>query len=195
MKKCTSKQLEIIYTLFRELGWNDFIYGCWLKSYYQVNRAEDLAASQAVILIKSLQNIQADQKRNREGGVTMISTRQSTYLKSLWLDVDYSAGDSGDKHLSAFLDKRFKVKKVCDLTCKQAIACIYMIKRLISQSQVRKGKTTILNKKSHCRYCGKLILWVQLADGRRMPFDFDGNDKATDFHECDKINKGYAASR
>lgn len=194
MEKITPVQNYAIYFLFAELGWNEVVQKCWLKAKFNVDRTEDLTTDQAVVLINSLWKEQDAIKRNREGGSQMISAKQITYLKSLWLDVDYSAGDCGNKHLSAFLDKRFKVKKVEELTCKQAIACIYMIKQLLSQSLAREGKTTVLNKKSHCRYCGRLVMWVELADGRRMPFDFDDNNKATDFHECNK-DKGHAACR
>lgn len=194
---CTPKQDACIHELISELGWNEFIFWCWQKAYYNVDGTSDLSADQAMLLIKDLRRILVDQNRNKaaaEDGKKMITQKQAMYLKTLWLDVDYSRGDNGDKHLSAFLEKRFHVRKVNDLTCKQAIACIYMIKRLVAQDQKRSGKTTVLEKKSKCRYCGNPIMWVQLTDGRRVPFDFDENNKATDFHEC-QVYKGHAAGR
>lgn len=194
---CTSKQKGRIHALFGELGWNEFVYRNWLKAYYEAESTSELTTVQASALIKDLQGVLGNQKRNREAEATgrekMITDKQATYLKTLWLEVDYSEGDSGDKHLSVFLEKRFRVKKAGDLTCRQAIACIAMVKAMICQAEKRAGKTTVLGKKSRCRYCGGLVMWVQLEDGRRMPFDFDENDKATRFHECTK--QGYAADR
>lgn len=199
MAGCTQKQNVRIHALFCDLGWNEFVYRSWLDAYYGVRSSSELTEEQAAGLIKELGVILANQRKNKreenEQGERMITERQATYLKTLWLDVDYSRGDCGDKHLSVFLEKRFRVKKVGELTCRQAIACIAMVKSMICQAEKRAGKTTVLNRKSRCRYCGEEIMWVELSDGRRMPFDFDSKDKATDFHECDAYKRHAAGSR
>ncbi|MDR1756070.1 MAG: DUF1018 domain-containing protein [Culturomica sp.] len=185
---CTQKQNGRIHALFSDLGWNEFVYGSWLKAYYHVECPGDLTGGEASRLIRELSEILKNQRRNQEAGdgERMITSKQETYLKTLWLGVDYSKGDSGDKHLSQFLLKRFRVRKAGDLTCRQAIACIAMIKSMIAQAEKRAGRTTVLDKKSRCRYCDALIMWVQLQDGRRMAFDFDDQNQATNFHECVK---------
>ncbi len=191
MASCTQKQSVRIHALFGDLGWNEFVYRSWLDAYYGVKSSSDLTEEQAAGLIKELRIILNNQRRVSQAdgnGERMITEKQAIYLKTLWLDVDYSSGDSGDKHLSVFLERRFRVKKVSDLTCRQAIACIAMVKSMICQSEKRLGKTTVLKRRSRCRYCGQEIMWVELSDGRRMPFDFV-NDKATDFHECDAYKR------
>lgn len=191
METCTENQSRYVRRLVSELGWTDFVYRNWLDAYYKVGDCRELNKEKASSLIMDLEGILNNQRTPT--GEKMITKKQANYLKLLWLDVDYSKGDSGDKHLSAFLEKQFGVKSVYDLSCKDAISCIRMVKALIEQAKVRAGETTVLSRKGVCKYCHQPIMWVQLEDGRRVPFDFDSNDKATDFHECTAY-KRYAAN-
>ena len=193
MEAITKRQGNFINKLVHDLGWTDFVYKNWLDAYYHVSDAQSLDKEKASNLIKDLEGILENQRTNSDGEKA-ITKKQANYLKLLWLDVDYSAGNSGNKHLSVFLEKQYGVKTVYDLTRKQAISCISTVQELIKQAKKREGKTTVLDRKGICKYCHQPIMWVQLEDGRRVPFDFDNNDKATDFHECESY-KRYAAGR
>lgn len=186
----TAKQRKCLCVLIRKLGWTDYIIENWFKGYYGTESPDNLDIEQASNAIQDLSGMLENQMP--PGHPRKATNKQVCLIKYLWLDVDYSRGENGDKHLSAFLEKRFGVKTVYDLTCKQATVVIGMINRMIRQAKERESKTTVLKKKGKCKYCGQKIMWVQIEDGRRMPFDFDNNDKATDFHECIAI-KGHAA--
>lgn len=191
METITEKQSNCIHTLLKQLGWTDYIYRSWLAAYYKVNSSSELEVDKASALIADLKMLLEQQEADRKP--KPASFKQVAKIKYMWLDVDYSKGECGDKHLSVFLEKRFHVKKTEELTCKQADTCIRTIKAMQEQAKKREGQTTILHRRTVCKYCGLPIMWVQLADGRRMPFDFDSNDKATDFHGC--TDKGYGTGR
>lgn len=181
METLTKAQQNKIHTLIGRLGWTDFVYRNWLDAYYKVTTSTSLDKDRASTLISDLAGILQNQKETKKAN--KITKKQSGMILWLWQDVDYSKGECGNKHLVSFLEKRFSVSSLYDLTKFQANLCIRAIQAIQEQAKKREGKTTVL-RRSKCKYCGKQILWVQLEDKRRVPFDFDSNNKATDFHEC-----------
>ena len=177
VEKATHNQVKFLHGLYRQLGWDEEMYRSMLAHNYGVNSTVDLTKGQAFKWIATLTNI-INQFDDR------ITDKQVYLIRQLWKVIDYSEGREGDVHLNAFILNRFKKISVTVLTKQEGIKLIKQIGQMTKQAEERKGKTTVLKKKTHCKYCNALIMWVELSDRRREAFDCDEDGKATDFHKC-----------
>lgn len=176
-RKASPAQVKYLHGLYRAVGW-DKEYKYILKNDFGVNSTKDLTLTQAHELIGLLKIlVQGEQEQK-------ATYKQITYIRSQWLPIDFSKGEQGDCHLNAFILKRFKKEKVDFLTKQEAIKLINMIKIMTKQATERKGKTTVMKRRTRCVNCGSWIMWVELKNGRREAFDCDEDRKPTNFHNC-----------
>jgi hypothetical protein len=176
-EKASEKQVKYLHVLYLKLNWDEDMYRSMLLHNYQVASTSDLNKAQAFSFITKL-HIILEQFDDR------ITDKQVYLVRQLWKVIDYSEGREGDVHLNAFILKRFKKVSVTVLTKQEGIKLIKQIGQMTKQAEERRGKTTVLRRKTKCVHCGKLIMWVQLKDGRREAFDCDENNNPTDFHKC-----------
>ena len=188
-EKATPKQVQFLHGLYRTLSWDEEMYRSMLDYNFGVNSTSDLTKQQAFKFITSLRKIieQLDER---------VTDKQIYLIRKLWAVIDYSEGKEGDVHLNAFLKKYYNKIGLPGLTKQEGIKLIKQIGQMTKQAEARKGKTTILKKRTHCSRCGSLIMWVQLSDGRREAFDCEEQAipmqkngakvryLATDFHKC-----------
>lgn len=177
VEKATQNQVKYLHGLYRTLCWDEEMYRSMLAHNYGVNSTSDLTKKQANNFIVTLNNIlkQLDDR---------ITDKQVYLVRQLWKVIDYSEGREGDIHLNAFILKRFKKVSVTVLTKQEGIKLIKQIGQMTKQAEERKGKTTVLKKRTRCTHCNSWIMWVELSDRRREAFDCDDDGKATDFHKC-----------
>lgn len=155
--KITNGQKKIIHTLIGALGWSDKSYRDFLRRFCGVRSCVGLSYEQAENVIKELQEFQTECS-------PMITDKQIGYIKFLWLSVDYDQGNAGDKHLSRFLEKRYGVQRVEDLTKRQALGCISAIKRMQVNKRDRIGTLSVSAVVSPE---GRGTAWVQMPTGER----------------------------
>lgn len=187
----TPGQTQYLHGLYRALGWDEDTYRSMLNYNFGVNSTSDLKKYQAITWISVLQaTVKAIDNTATEKQVWMA--------RQLWLEIDYSEGKEGDKHLNAFIKKYYHKNRLEELTKQECIKFVKQVKTMIGQAKERAGKTTVLRRRSKCVKCGAWIMWVELKDGRRVAFDCkaspnpseggeeEGNAKyvATNFHEC-----------
>ena len=115
----TCKQIKQLHTLAGKVLPSDDIYRDWLFCNFEVKSCKLLTMSEAEIAISLLENI-----NNEVQAAGMISPKQIRYIKSLWIDIDISQCENGDKHLKGFLRNKFGVERLEDLTRRQASGCI-----------------------------------------------------------------------
>ena len=177
IEKATPGQVKYLHGLYRQLSWDEEMYRSMLAHNYGVNSTVDLTKGQAFKWIATLKDIinQLDDH---------ITDKQVYLVRQLWKVIDYSEGREGDVHLNAFILKRFKKVSVTVLTKQEGIKLIKQIGQMTKQAEERKGKTTVLKKRTRCTHCNSWIMWVELSDRRREAFDCDDDGKATDFHKC-----------
>lgn len=177
VEKATQNQVKYLHGLYRTLCWDEEMYRSMLAHNYGVKSTADLTKRQANNFIVTLNNIlkQLDDR---------ITDKQVYLIRQLWKVIDYSEGREGDIHLNAFILKRFKKVSVTVLTKQEGIKLIKQIGQMTKQAEERKGKTTVLKKRTRCTHCNSWIMWVELSDRRREAFDCDEDGKATDFHKC-----------
>lgn len=177
INKATEAQVKYLHVLYRKLNWDKEMYRSMLLYKYQITSTTELSKDQAIDFITKLQTIleQMDER---------VSSKQLFLIRKLWTPIDYSHGEDGDVHLLAFVKKFFRKNKLEDLTKKEGITLIKQIGQMTKQAEERKGKTTVLRRKTKCVHCNQLIMWVQLKDERREAFDCDENNNPTDFHKC-----------
>lgn len=116
------KQLQRIHVLVKQLGWSDDIYRSALDGFCGVDSAKKLTQKQAAEFIAHLTELLSPHR---------ASTRQVWKIRTLWAMIDYSKMQEGDKHLTEFLNSRFKVVKPEWLTPIQAWNCIQVIERMV----------------------------------------------------------------
>ncbi len=178
----TKGQVGYLHGLYSALGWDEEQYRFVLENDYNVKHTNELGYYEAKELIGLLKAIVSGEQ------VVRATPKQCTYIRALWLPIDYSKGAHADLHLNAFIRRRFKKETVEDLTKHEAIRLIKMIGAMTKQAAERAGKTTVLKVTKPCHYCGQDIMWVQLASGERVPFDYQAGTGAeliaTKFHEC-----------
>lgn len=177
VKMISPKQLQYLHVLFRNLHWNKDMYKDMLERNFNVSSTKDLTLGEANNCIALLQKILAELDPS-------VTKKQAYTIRKLWAEIDYSGGKEGDTHLDKFLTKFYKKETVEELTKQEAIKVIRQIKQMTKQAEKRKGKTTVLKRRTQCANCGAWIMWVQLADGRREAFDCDEYRNATNFHTC-----------
>ena len=175
--KASEAQVKYLHVLYRKLNWDEEMYRSMLMHNFRVASTTELTKDQAIGFITSLHKI-LEQFNDR------VSSKQLFLIRKVWVPIDYSHGEDGDVHLLAFVKKFFKKDKLEDLTKKEGITLIKQIGQMTKQAEERKGKTTVLRRKTKCVHCGQLIMWVQLKDERREAFDCDENNNPTDFHKC-----------
>jgi hypothetical protein len=177
VEKATLPQVKYLHGLYRQLNWDEEMYRSMLHHNYGVKSTSDLTKGQAFNFIINLQKIvkQLDDR---------VSDKQVYLIRQLWKVIDYSDGKEGDVHLNVFLKKYYHKSTLPALTKQEGIKLIKQIGQMTKQAEARKGKTTVLKKRTHCTFCGELIMWVELSDRRREAFNCDQDGKATDFHKC-----------
>ena len=187
-EKATEKQVKDLHILYRKLYWGEETYRSMLNHNYGVDSTTDLTKAQAFAWISKLTKI-IEQLDDR------ITDKQVYLVRELWNVIDYAKGKEGNVHLNVFLKKYYNKPVLALLTKQEGIKLIKQIGQMTKQAEERKGKTTVLRRRTKCVHCGKLIMWVQLKDGRREAFDCapstsSGGDSnkieyvATDFHKC-----------
>ncbi len=192
--KATEKQVQYLHFLYRKLNWDEEMYRSMLQHNYGVDSTKDLTKLQAVAWINKLTSL-VEQLNDH------ITPKQMHLIRELWMVIDYAKGAEGDVYLNKFINKYYRKGILADLTKREAISLIKQIGQMTKQAEERRGKTTVLKRRTRCANCGKLIMWVQLKDERREAFDCapsastasrsaNGANSgtieyvATDFHKC-----------
>lgn len=148
MTPITQQQKKEIHTIVSQLKWTRQVYEFWLDHNYGVDSCMDLTTCQADDAIYSLRRIAQESR---------ITDKQISYIKFLWLSVDYSSCTEGNNLLNNFLTRKYGVDCVENLSKKQAFGAIAAIKN------IQKNKTTVkLDKQGG-------VDWVILEDGSRYP--------------------------
>ncbi|MEG0518293.1 MAG: phage protein GemA/Gp16 family protein [Bacteroidales bacterium] len=130
----TNAQVKQIHAIVHRLGLSDDLYRGFLRSNYGVTTSKLLTMIEADGAIALLGNVD-----NEITADYMISIKQMRYIKSLWIDIDISACEEGDKHLKSFLQNRFNVERLEQLTKRQAhgvIAAVLKMKQRQSEVKV-----------------------------------------------------------
>lgn len=153
----TNEQKKTIHTLVGVLGWSDQLYREFLERFCGVKSCTGLLTEQAADVIAELEAFKMECS-------PMITAKQISYIKYLWLSVDYDQGNCGDKHLSSFLEKRYGVNHPEELTKRQALGCISAIKRMQANREKQAGGTSV---SAVITPDGEGTMWVQLPDGQR----------------------------
>lgn len=153
----TNEQKKTIHTLVGVLGWSDQLYRDFLRRFAGVNSCTELSAQQAAGMIAELEVFKIECS-------PMITAKQVSYIKYLWLSVDYDQGNCGDKHLSSFLERRYGVNLPEELTKRQAFGCISAIKRMQANRKKQAGGTSV---SAVITPDGEGAMWVQLPNGQR----------------------------
>lgn len=168
--KITNEQKKQIHRLTSTLGFSDQAYRYYLESRYAVRSCLDLTHEQAEEVIYELKAEVAEQEKEK-----MITDKQVGYIKFLWLSVDYDQGNCGDKHLSSFLERKYKVRRPEELTKRQALGCISAIKRMQANLEKKVGSTSVSAIITADGKGG--TMWVQLPNGQRYacPIKIDEN--------------------
>ncbi|WP_299457772.1 phage protein GemA/Gp16 family protein [uncultured Rikenella sp.] len=165
----TNSQKRRIHTLISELGWSRTEYVTWLKARFGVDSCVLLQIATATRAIDELEDIlEANRAEFR------ATEKPISYIKYLWIGVDYAACTEGDKLLNTFLRRRYQVNTVDELTRSQASGAISAIKRMQASKEKNKGKVTI-GRASIDPATGKTRAWVTLEDGSRIPVDLNCN--------------------
>lgn len=182
----TKSQVQFLHHLYRALNWDQDTYRAVLDEQYGVTSTNDLTIAQANELIHLLKSVVNGYDYER------ITPKQVALIRSQWLHIDYSNGEKGDLHLNAFIQKRFRKGNLEALSKTEATKLIKMIGAMTKQAAARAGKTTVINRHSRCEYCGGSIMWVELKNRERVPFDVTikhGEYVATDFHNCKELRE------
>ncbi|MDR0510901.1 MAG: regulatory protein GemA [Rikenellaceae bacterium] len=111
MATISNQQKRQIHALVSALGWSDTFYRSFLHAFCGANSCTELTEEQASALIAELLDAQDDCSPK-------ATAKQVSYIKYLWLSVDYDQGNYGDKHLASFLARRFNVDRPEKLTRK-----------------------------------------------------------------------------
>lgn len=189
IEKLTEKQASYIKFLLKELDWDADLVAAWLN-HHKADEISGLSKREAIKGISDLLYYLELLHSGAWDGMATGSQVSTIYAK--WRAIDVDKGTIN--HLSEFLTKRWKVATPEELTCQQADKCIKAIAGMKAQNDRRAGKTTVLKRKTCCKYCGQKVMWVELKDGRRMAFDFNNRNEATGFHECkNRTIPGYGA--
>lgn len=176
-EKASEKQVKYLHILYRKLNWDEEMYRSMLHHNYGVDSTTDLTKAQAFAWITKL-TIIVEQLDDR------INQKQMYLIRQLWKVIDYANGEEGDVYLNKYIVKFYRKPSLADLTKQEAIRLVKQIGQMTKQAEERKGKTTVLRRRTKCVHCGKLIMWVQLKDERREAFDCDTTNNPTDFHKC-----------
>ena len=161
----TNRQKAEIHKLISELGWSRADYVKWLEHRFGVNTCVSLQIATAAQAIKELEEIlEANRAEFR------ATEKQIRYIKYLWIGVDYAACTEGDKLLNNFLNRRYKVNAIEDLSRKQASGVISAIKRMQANKEKNKGKVSI-GRAEIDPATGKARAWATLEDGSRVPVE------------------------
>ncbi len=165
----TNTQKGRIHKLIAELGWSRAEYVKWLEHRFGVNTCVSLQITTAAQAIKELEEIlESNQAEIR------ATEKQISYIKYLWIGVDYAACTEGDKLLNTFLKRRYQVDAVEDLTRRQASGVISAIKRMQVNIQKHRGEVTI-GRASIDPATGQARAWATLEDGSRVPVDLNSH--------------------
>lgn len=165
----TNNQKGRIHALIAELGWSRTEYITWLKSRFGVDSCVLLQIATATQAIDELEDIlEANRAEFR------ATEKQISYIKYLWIGVDYAACTEGDKLLNTFLQRRYRVDTVEELTRSQASGVISAIKRMQANKEKSKGKVAI-GRSSIDPATGKARAWITLEDGSRILVDLNSN--------------------
>lgn len=137
----TKKQIKEIHILKSILRWDDETYRYFLEGFGAESCTElsQQKASEVIRLMHSLaEEVESDRK---------ATPKQASFIRYLWLEVDFSGGEEGDRLLSNFLKKRYKVSRPEELSRAQAQGAIAAIKRMKARParKVRTEKVYIVH--------------------------------------------------
>ena len=175
--KATEKQVKLLHILYQKLSWDEETYRSMLYHNFGITSHSELTKANAFKWISKL-TIVIGQFDDR------INQKQMYLIRELWKVIDYAKGEEGDVYLNKLIVKFYRKPSLADLTKQEAIRLVKQIGQMTKQAEERKGKTTVLRRRTKCVHCGQLIMWVQLKDERREAFDCDANNNPTDFHKC-----------
>lgn len=151
--QATNKQKGMIHQCVVRLGWSEESYRKWLMSHFGVVSIKYFRITDAARCIKML----TDELEGLDNEL-MATEKQISYIKFLWIGVDYESGTSGDKLLNNFLQRKFKVESVNALSRKQAFGVISALKRM--QRSPKEKVTYVIDNKTGCK-----CVTVRLGDG------------------------------
>lgn len=135
MKKITDKQIRLVRILFKKLGWNEDDRTDFLRVFCKLTDCkpatlETLSIAQGSKMIQDLTALW-NELHNRP---QMATPGQVKYILEHWKCIDHDAMACGDKHLHAFLERKFGVTSVYDLTKRQASGAIAAIRNMEKRS-------------------------------------------------------------
>ena len=120
----TKKQIKEIHTLKGILRWDNDTYRYFLEG-FGAESCTELSERKASEVIRLMHSLVEEAESDRKA-----TPKQVSYIRYLWLGVDFSAGEEGDRLLSNFLKKKYKASKPEELTRPQAQGAIAAIKRM-----------------------------------------------------------------
>lgn len=159
--KITKEQIKAIHILKSSLRWDDEAYRSFLWGQCRVDTCTALTMQQATDVIKVMSSVLEEADRGQR-----VTPKQASYIRFLWLQVDYADGDEGDRYLSSYLYKKHGVKSPDELSSSQASGAIYAIKRMIENRNKKRVK--VANNIVHDDRTGDDFVWVTLEDGTRV---------------------------
>lgn len=163
----TNSQKGRIHKLTAELGWSRETYVRWLEGRFGVKSSLELESDTAREAIRELtEMVEALREESK------ATTAQISYIKYLWIGVDYAACNQGDKLLNSFLQRKYGVEHVEELTRGQASGAIAAIKRMQFNLQKRKGGISV-GRLMVDPVTGNGCAWVTLEDGSRALMQFN----------------------
>lgn len=131
MKKITEKQIRLVRILFKKLGWSEDDRADFLRIFCKLTdcKHETLETLSIVQWSKMIQDLNAlwNEQQNRSQTAT---PGQVKYILEHWKQIDYDVMAYGNKHLHAFLERKFGVTSVYDLTKRQASGAIVAIRNM-----------------------------------------------------------------
>lgn len=167
--KITNRQKGFIHALIAELGWARQEYVKWLQHRFRVDSCTSLEVNTANRAIDELTElVEANRAEFR------ATEAQIRFIKYLWLGVDYAACTEGDKLLNIFLQRKYNIKNVEELSRKQASGAISAIKRMQVNLQRKRGEVSV-GRASIDTDTGKASAWVTMEDGSRMLLELSSN--------------------
>lgn len=173
------KQLAYIHILAKQLSWDrDFLHEM-LEEVCGVDSLKLLSLEQTQQFIKYLKACIGDTGK--------LTDKQAWKIKDVWKVLDYSQMQEGDIHLKSFLQKRFRVNDLYELSKQQAWSCINALEKMKVQKQKRQGEVSLMKKLKPCVYCGTPIQWIEGTKGKRTPYEVGEAKTLTKLHICPNL--------
>ena len=167
--KATNKQKALIHKLVARLNWSSEGYKAWLYCNFHTYSSSRLDVADAAKAIEILKNLAESQESEYK-----ITAKQISYIRFLWLGVDYALCCEGDTLLNNFLSRRYGVGSVEELSRRQAYGAIAAIKKMQVNIDRKKGEISV--SRAYTGTDGKNRAWITLPDGSKTLIELN-NEK------------------